>query len=139
MRRALALACTPAIAILVLGCGGAVGRFQAEGPRLKAWTLEPDMCRSALRNGLNGADLYRRDEREDTELVIAAPGLVLARVPGEDHMIAFTKEDCRVLDYDLHANGVRVNGIPGIEGRVALECERASVGHVSGSATFTCY
>lgn len=133
------LACALSLSSVALGCGGATGQFHAEGARLKAWTLQPDMCLSALRNGLIGVDLYRRDEREDTELVIAAPGLVLARVPGEDHMIAFTKEDCRVLDYDMHANGVRVNGVPGVEGHVTLECERASVGRVSGSASFTCY
>jgi hypothetical protein len=128
-----------ALASMMIGCGGATGQFHAEGGQLKTWTLRPDTCLSAMRNGLYGADLYRRDEAEDTELVIAAPGLVLARVPGENRMVAFTKGDCRVLDYDLHANGVRVNGVPGVEGHVRLECSRPSIGRIEGSATFTCY
>jgi hypothetical protein len=129
-----ALACVAA-----LGCTSVEGGFRAEGPQLKNWELKPDTCINALRNGLVGADLYRHVEGEDTELVIAAPGLVLARVPGEDRMVAFTKEDCRVLDYDMHGNGVKVNGVPGVSGSVRLECERPSVGRISGAATFTCY
>ena len=42
------------------------------------------------------------------------------RVPGEDRMVAFTRNDCRILDAGVHWNGVKVNGMPGV-------------------ATFTCY
>ena len=139
MKRALlGFSCVIAIAACV-GCSGAEGQFHADGPELKTWTLEPDTCLSGLRNGVNGADLYKKDEGEDTELVIASAGFVLVRVPGEDRMVAFARQDCRVLDYDLHFNGVKVNGMPGVAGSVKLECERPSVGKIEGSATFTCY
>jgi hypothetical protein len=127
------------LAIGALGCGGAAGTFRAEGPVLKSWTMQPDTCLSAMRRGVFGADLYRRDEREDTELVVIDGGFVLARVPGEDKMVVFSHDDCRVLAIDLHGNGVKVNGVPGIAGSVRLDCARAGVGRVAGHASFTCY
>ena len=131
---------TAAMACAAIGCTHAEGSFHAEGPKLGTWSLVPDTCTSTAPRGLYGVDLFRNDEREDTELVITGAGLVLARVPGGDRMVVFTKEDCRVLDIDLRRivtsrgkrMGVRVTG------SVRLLCERTRVGKIEGSATFSC-
>ena len=137
MSRAL-VACMTATVVVALGCTHAEGRFHAEGPKLGSWTLVPDTCISGAHHSLEGADLYRNDERDDTELVVASAGFVLARVPGAHKMIAFAREDCRVLDVQTDWNGVRINGIRGVSGSVRLQCERPGVGKIEGYATFSC-
>jgi hypothetical protein len=127
-----------AAAVVALGCTHAEGRFHAEGPKLGNWTLTPNACLSAERNGIQGADLFRNDPREDTEIVVASAGFVLARVPGANKMIAFTHDDCRVLDVQAGWNGVRINGVHGISGSAHIECERVGVGKIEGYATFSC-
>lgn len=138
---ALRLTGSTSVALLAFGAAGcmhAEGEFHAEGATFGSWTLVPDTCVLASRNHLDGADLYRNDEREDTELVVATAGFVLVRVPGQDKTIAFTKEDCRVLEYDLHWNSVRINRAGGLAGSVRLQCERPHVGKIEGNATFSC-
>src|SRR5262249_55849850 len=53
-------------ALTASGCGAhASGQFEAAGGTLGQWSLAPDTCTSAMNRGVFGADLYRRDERDD--------------------------------------------------------------------------
>jgi hypothetical protein len=137
-RARIACLASIAAAIVALGCTHAQGQFHGEGPRIGSWTLAPDTCIAGSHHGLEGADLFRTNDRNDTEIVIAAAGFVLARVPGANKMVAFTREDCRILDVDMGWNGVRVNGTRGIAGNAHIECERAGVGKIEGYASFSC-
>ncbi len=136
---ALALAC----AALSAACSSsATGRFEASGPRLGRWTMAPDRCLSGLHRGYVGADLFRADEREDTELVVVQRlegPMVLARIPGTDEMVVFRADECATLQVDVHGNGVKVNGVPAVSGTVSIECDKPGFGSVRGAATFTCY
>jgi hypothetical protein len=124
-------------AALAAACGSSVaGSFQTIGP--SSWRLAPDTCASGLHRGYLGVDLYRLDPDDDTELVIESGG-VLARLPGRGLMVRLGTADCRVLDVDLHPNGVKVNGVPALAGSVTLDCERSELGRLTGQARFSCY
>lgn len=142
-RRAASCAFALAFAALAAACSSnATGRFEASGPRLGRWTMAPDRCLSGLRRGYVGADLFRADEREDTELVVVQRlegPMVLARIPGTDEMVVFHVEECATLEVDVHGNGVKVNGVPAVSGTVSIACDKPGFGSVRGVATFTCY
>lgn len=145
VRPALALAASAALA-LASGCASsASGHFEASGPRLGRWSMEPDKCLSGLHRGYVGADLFRADVHEDTEIVVVqrigvdTGPTVLARVPGSDEMVVFRADDCATLAIDVHGNGVKVNGTPAVTGTITLECDKPGFGSIRGTAAFTCY
>jgi hypothetical protein len=126
---------------LLTACTSVNGAFETTGA--SRWRLEPNMCVSGMRRGYYGVDLYRRaDHPEDTELVAVAAGddvHLLARLPGRGLMVRLDRADCRVLDVEVHPNGVKVNGVPGLSGHATVDCDARELGHLAGSATFSCY
>ena len=127
---------------LLVGCAStSQGAFHAQGPEIGEWDLRPDACASGMHAGYFGAALYRRDPSQDTELVVVKrfDGIVvLARAPNRKQMIVFRKRDCRVLDADVHLDGITVDDVASVEGSLRLDCDKEGVGHVEGEARFLC-
>jgi hypothetical protein len=92
---------------------------------------------------LDAFDIYYAGANAgDTELVIRPDGVnsaVLVRIPGAHKMVVLRKPDCRTLDVSLRDTAYAVNDETGVTGRITLDCERPEIGHVTGSATFTCF
>jgi hypothetical protein len=47
---------------------------------------------------------------------------VLARVPGTDHVLRFSRQACTQLDADIHEGGTIVNSVRGLNGSLTLSC-----------------
>jgi hypothetical protein len=105
--------------------------------------MAPNTCTSGLHRGVVAADIYRRDPREDTEVVVVDGGeeglVVLVRVPHANRMVRLTAGDCKLFEPRLAFNGARVNGVPGVMGSLRLDCQVPELGHITGGAAFNCY
>ncbi len=126
------------------GCfhGHIQGSFTADSGPGQPWQLAPDRCLSGGHSGYIGADMYRAQPGDDTELVVVTDGAglrVLARVPNTGQMVVLTPGDCARFEAHVGYNGVTVNDIPAVAGSVRIDCTRPEIGHVQGQATFTCY
>jgi len=128
------------IVVAVAALGGAAcrssasGAFQVNGP--ERWQFAPNTCTlNAAR--FAGVDMFRRDPDDDSELVVGADEL-LVRVPGKGIMVRLQRSDCHVFDIDEHAGDVQVNDTAEVVGHVTLDCERPEIGHLVGTATFSC-
>jgi hypothetical protein len=132
------------LALALASCfhGSIDGTFRANGGPGHAWELTPDRCTSGEHSGYFGADLYRAREGDDTEIVVIKDGggyRVLARAPNTGTMVVLTPADCTTFDAGVDYNGVSVNDIPGVAGFVRLDCTRPEIGHVTGTARFSCF
>jgi hypothetical protein len=124
--------------MVLAACGGsAAGSFHVDGPQ--TFRMAPTTCDRLVSTETGVVDLYRKDPKDDTELVIGDSGVLLVRLPGKKQMVKLLQADCRVYDVDEHDNGVTVNGVCGVAGHVKLDCEAPELGHVVGSAQFSCW
>ncbi len=132
------------LACALAGCfhGYVDGSFAAGSGPGPSWSLSPDHCTSGASAGYVGADMYRDQPGDDTEIVVIQDGggfRVLARIPNSGEMVVLTPADCERFEATVGYNGVTVNDIPGVSGTVHLDCRRPEIGHVTGKARFTCY
>jgi len=135
----VAVACSASVACFH---GAITGSFAATSGPGPDWHLMPDRCISGNHSGYLGADLYRDQKGDDTEIVVIKDGggfRVLARIPDRGQMVVLTPDRCSRFDAEVHFNGVTVNDVQAVAGSVAIECTSPELGHVTGEASFVCY
>ena len=112
------------------------GSFQVTGPP-QTFTFAPNTCTRIL-DGSKALDLFRADPADDTELVVTTSE-VHVRLPHTGTVIRLQQSDCHTLDVVAEEGKISLGDHHDYTGHVTLDCERPEIGHVVGTATFTCY
>ena len=116
----------------------ASGQFQATGPRLGTWVLQPTGCTSAAPMGLSGVVLAGTDPH--TVTVTRGPtGLAVAAGTAGDPTTHVSFAGCAAAQGEIHAIVSPSNGSQGFAGSVTVQCTTGGETLV-GTATFDgCY